>query len=255
MDAGPGAGVHESPGMVPPVRKEGPAPQGHDLNREEVPWLALLPVLATFGYHLLPRSARDVTAVQFVPQLVAYFALACWAQLNIRPLGRLGLDYAKLGEGWRTGSVIGLLLGLLNLAVILWLVPRLGRDVTFLRETPHAKVPLWVMVPWFIGLIALFVEINFRGFLLGRLLLVARGCCPARAQELGTALAWILSAVTFAFDPFLVATFQHLHWIALWDGLVWGAVWIRRRNLYISIVAHAVEVIILYSVVRAWLEH
>ena len=60
-----------------------------------------------------------------------------------------------------------------------------------------------------------------------------------------------MSALLFAFDPFLVATFQHLHWVAVWDGLVWGALWVMLRNLYATIVAHAVEVIVLYGVMRA----
>jgi thiamine transporter ThiT len=63
-------------------------------------------------------------------------------------------------------------------------------------------------------------------------------------------LALITSAVAFSFDPFMVATFQHLHWIAIWDGLVWGAVRLKTNNLYIPIVAHAVEVMVMYSAVR-----
>ena len=225
-----------------------------DLEPEQVPWLALLPVLATVTVYLMPLSARRVALVQFVPQLVAYFALTCWAQLNTNPVRRLGLETYKLREGWRTGLLVGMLLGATNVCVILFIVPHLGRDITFLQDTPHAKIPRWLMLPWLIGVIAVFVEVNFRGFLLGRLLPLARGICPARAQELGVLLALLTSATMFAFDPFLVATFKHLHWIALWDGLVWGVIWIRRRNLYIPIVAHAVEVVILYSVVRAWLE-
>jgi thiamine transporter ThiT len=64
------------------------------------------------------------------------------------------------------------------------------------------------------------------------------------------ALALIASALIFAFDPFMVNTFQHLHWIAVWDGLIWGIIWLRTRNLYITIVAHAVEVIVMYSSVK-----
>jgi membrane protease YdiL (CAAX protease family) len=48
----------------------------------------------------------------------------------------------------------------------------------------------------------------------------------------------------------MVNTFQHLHWIAVWDGLVWGAMWVRTRNLFITIIAHAVEVILMYCAVR-----
>ena len=52
----------------------------------------------------------------------------------------------------------------------------------------------------------------------------------------------------------MVNTFQHLHWIALWDGLIWGIIWLRTQNLYITIVAHAAEVTIMYLAVRAALE-
>ena len=48
----------------------------------------------------------------------------------------------------------------------------------------------------------------------------------------------------------MVNTFHHLHWIALWDGLIWGIIYLRTRNLYITIIAHAVEVIVMYSAVR-----
>jgi membrane protease YdiL (CAAX protease family) len=60
----------------------------------------------------------------------------------------------------------------------------------------------------------------------------------------------LTSALVFAFDPFMVNTFKQVHWIALLDGLVWAVLWIRTRNLYATIVAHAIEVIIVYSAVR-----
>lgn len=221
---------------------------------EQAAWIGLLPVLATFCYYLLPRSLRQLAVVQFVPQLVAYTSFIWWAQRNGSIVARLGLERDKLSEGLEQGSRIGLVLGLLNVAVVLWLIPRLGRDISFLQHTPHAQIPIWLMLPWFIVAIAVFVEVNFRGFQLGRLLRLARSVCPTRAQELATPLALLLSATTFAFDPFMVATFQYLHWIALWDGLIWGTIWLRRRNLYTTIVAHAVEVVLLYSVVRYWLE-
>ncbi len=59
------------------------------------------------------------------------------------------------------------------------------------------------------------------------------------------------SALVFAFDPFLVATFKHLHWIAVWDSLVWGLIWVRLRNLYAVIIAHTIEVILMYLVVKS----
>ncbi|MDH4195113.1 MAG: hypothetical protein OEV70_13300, partial [Nitrospirota bacterium] len=62
-----------------------------------------------------------------------------------------------------------------------------------------------------------------------------------------------ISALTFSFDPFMVTTFRHLHWIAVWDGLIWGWMRIRMNNLYAVIFAHAIEVIILYLIMRATL--
>src|SRR5690606_11152084 len=116
-------------------------------------------------------------------------------------------------------------------------VPALGMDVGFISHTPHAQVPFWIMVPWFIIFIAMAVELNFRGFLLGRLLMcfgyTYHVNCSAACRFLMQALLPLgLSALTFAFDPFLVSTFRHLHWIAVWDGLVWGWIWMRMHNLY-----------------------
>ena len=134
--------------------------------------------------------------------------------------------------------------------MILSAYPYLGYDISFLKTTLHGRLPLLVMVPWFICGIALLVELNFRGFLLGRLAaLESRLWRSGLAQRLSP-LALITCALVFAFDPFMVNTFQHLHWIALWDGLIWGIIWLRTRNLYITIVAHAVEVIVMYSAVR-----
>ena len=48
----------------------------------------------------------------------------------------------------------------------------------------------------------------------------------------------------------MVATFRNLHWIAVWDGMIWGAIWVRFRNLYAPIVAHSVEVMIMYSILK-----
>jgi membrane protease YdiL (CAAX protease family) len=106
------------------------------------------------------------------------------------------------------------------------------------------------MVPWVICGIALFVELNFRGFLLGRLAELESHWRGVDSSRRLAPLALAVSAFTFAFDPFLVNTFQHLHWIALWDGLIWGSIWLRTRNLYIAIVAHAIEVMVMYSAVR-----
>ena len=202
--------------------------------------LALLPLVATLLYYVSPADLRQEPLYQFLPQVCAYAALLTWSRMNGTPAGRLGLMPTLIPQGLRWGTATGLVLGTVNLLVILYLVPLLGEDSRFLIDTPHAKIPLLLMVPWFILFIATMVELNFRGFLLGRL----------QALGLPVPLAVPISAVLFAFDPFLVATFRHLHWIAIWDGLVWGVLHCRQHNLYTPIIAHAVEVILLYVVMR-----
>ncbi len=213
--------------------------------------LALLPLAATAGYYALPVSLQDATAIQFAPQVIAYLALARWAAHNDGVVDRLGLSPRGLPQGLRSGLLTGLLLGGLNTAVILILTPALGYDIAFLNTTPHAQLPFLVMVPWFICAIAWFVEVNFRGFLLGRLAVLESRCLKNPFAARHSPLALLLSALTFACDPFMVSTFRHLHWIAVWDGLVWGLLWLHTRNLYLTIVAHAVEVIVMYCAVRS----
>jgi len=224
--------------------RPGEAPSTHAAQAiEQGAALGLLPIAATILFYVSPTALRQQSSYQFFPQLCAYAAFIAWSRLNAPVVQRLGLTPSLLPQGLRWGLVTGLALGTINVLFILALVPLLGGDYRFLAETPHAKIPVWLMVPWFILCIAVMVESNFRGFLLGRLLALG---LPASA-------AVLTSALLFAFDPFLVATFQHLHWIAVWDGLVWGTLWVRLRNLYAPIVAHAMEVIVLYVVMRAML--
>ena len=206
-------------------------------------------MLSTGLYHGLPLPLQESLVVQFLPQALAYLCLTAWAIQNDRPWHKLGLATQAIGQGLRWGIVTGSLLGGLNVSVILYLVPLLGGDIAFLRQTPHAQAPLAVMLPWFILFIACLVELNFRGFLLGRLLalIVSR---PGPLQAASPFVAVGLSALTFSFDPFMVATFKHLHWIAVWDGLVWGMIWLRLRNLYATIAAHAIEVLVMYAVLK-----
>ena len=212
--------------------------------------LALLPIGATVGYYALPESLHSQLYIQFIPQLLAYAALGLWASRTSQVLGQLGLKQEKLWDGVRWGTTTGLVLGSLNTVVILLVYPSLGYDITFLKQTPHGQLPFFVMVPWFTCVIALCVEVNFRGFLLGRLAELEGHWIRENASRRLTPLALLASTFTFAFDPFMVSTFQHLHWIALWDGLIWGIIWLRTRNLWTTIVAHAVEVMILYSAVK-----
>lgn len=213
--------------------------------------LALLPIAATVAFYLLPASWQERPLAQFAPQLLAYLSLALWATHN-RPLfPLLGLRPRGRRSGLRWGLVIGLSLGGLNTMLILNAMPAMGFDITFLKDTPHARIPLLLMLPWVICGIALFVEVNFRGFLLGRLTLLESHLWQSPRLRRLSPLALITSAIAFSFDPFMVATFHYLHWIAVWDGLVWGAVRLKTGNLYIPIVAHAVEVMVMYSAVRA----
>jgi len=213
--------------------------------------LALLPIATTLVFYARPASLQEQPLVQFAPQLIAYLALGLWASRNRNIVSRLGLEKEKIGNGLCWGLVTGLLLGGLNTFMILSVYPHLGYDIRFLTATPHAQLPLLVMVPWFICGIALFVELNFRGFVLGRLAALESGLWKSCVASRLSPLALLTSAVVFAFDPFMVNTFQHLHWIALWDGLIWGIIWLTTKNLYVTIVAHAVEVLVMYGAIRA----
>jgi membrane protease YdiL (CAAX protease family) len=230
-----------------------PEPGLHATPAQAEEWgaaLALLPTAATLGFYALPASLQEQTLVQFAPQILAYLALGLWATHNRDIVSRLGLEQGKVRDGLRWGLLTGLLLGCVNTFVILSAYPNLGYDISFLKTTLHGRLPLLVMVPWFICGIAFLVELNFRGFLLGRLAALESGLWGSGLAHRLSSLAVITCALIFAFDPFMVNTFQHLHWIALWDGLIWGIIYLRTRNLYITIVAHAVEVIVMYSAVR-----
>ncbi len=221
-----------------------------DLEAEHLPAVVLAPALATGLFYALPPDLQASTLIQFLPQFLAYVGLAVWTSRNQGIMERLGLKHEQWWQGVRWGLGVGFVLGLCNSWVILHLVRGLGADIRFLEHTAHAKVPFELMLPWVIVLIAAFVELNFRGFQLGRWLALSRQLRVPRSGRAAPALAVGTTALVFAFDPFLVTTFKHLHWIAIWDALVWGALWLRLRNLYATIVAHAVEVMIVYSAVR-----
>ncbi len=226
-------------------------------DSERTAGLAFLPIATTIGYYFLPLNWQLSLPILFLPQISAYLALGLWVSFNVDRVAKLGLEFQKIAPGIQWGTVTGILLGCLNSSVILYIIPAYGGDITFLRDTPHAQLPFWVMVPWFILFIACAVELNFRGFLLGRLLVYCSTIVNHRPlpsptlPKIGILLSLLLSAFTFSFDPFMVATFGFLHWIAVWDGLIWGWMWIRLTNLYAVIIAHAVEVVILYLTVRA----
>ena len=227
-----------------------PATRTPDPQPERLAGLAVLPVLTTGLYYALPPRLQHQPVILFLPQILAYMGLAVWATQNSRIPERLGLKLHQLRQGLRWGAATGLILGLLNVSVILRVVPWLGGDIQFLRETPHAQVPVALMLPWTILLIAVAIELNFRGFLLGRWLALCETSWLGHRTWVGPGLAVGVTATAFAFDPFMVVTFKHLHWIAMWDGIVWGMIWLRLRNLWATIVAHAVEVMVMYAVLK-----
>ncbi len=223
-------------------------------SHERASWLALIPICLTGFFYLLPSSHQQNPLLQFLPQLSGYGALAVWWKYNDHALTSLGLSRGRLNRGLLWGLCTGCVLGVVNTTVILWAVPTLGGEITFLLDTPHAKVPMLVMIPWLTVVIAAGVELHFRGFLLGRLESACRQWIPESCVgglPLCSLAAMLMSALAFAWDPFMVMTFRHLHWIAVWDGLLWAAIFLRWRNLLAVIVAHAVEVIIMYLSIKA----
>jgi len=96
------------------------------------------------------------------------------------------------------GLITGLLLGCLNTFVILSVYPHLGYDINFLKITPMAD-SLLSHGPLVHLYHAFFVELNFRGFLLGRLAALESGS----GTRLPTPLAFgsHRQSLIFAFDP------------------------------------------------------
>jgi len=120
--------------------------------------LALLPIGATLGYYALPPSLQAQLLVQCTPQLLSYLAMGIWASGTSEIAKHLGLERTKFINGMKWGLLTGLILGCLNTFMILSLYPSLGYDITFLKQTPHGRLPALLMVPWFICCIAFFVE-------------------------------------------------------------------------------------------------
>ena len=127
--------------------------------------LVLLPLTATILFYSSPTTLQQHSLFQFFPQACAYAAFIAWSTINGSVARRIGLARPLVPQGLRWGLFTGLTLGLINVLVILYLVPILWGDYRFLADTPHAKIPLLIMVPWFILLIATMVELNFRGCL------------------------------------------------------------------------------------------
>lgn len=213
-------------------------------QKERWSGLSIFPAVLTVTYPLWSPSAYDSLWPTLIPQISAYACLALWCAANDRRLDRLFLVSHHLKKSLLLGGLVGILTGLINLWVIVKLTPWLGYSYDFLRDTPHARMPLAFMVPWGIVLIAVFVEINFRGFMMGRFMAMTEN------RPYGIAVAVILSAIVFSRDPFMVAVFRGYHWLALTDGLIWGGLLFWARNLSSTVTAHSVEVILVYSILR-----
>jgi membrane protease YdiL (CAAX protease family) len=182
----------------------------------------------------------------FTPILLTLLCLICWWRWNGGSLHQLRLRKEGVGEAVRVGAVAGAALALFNLFVILKLTIWLGYSYDFLQLTPHADLPFWLMFPFGILIIAFIIEVLFRGWMLGRLWVLMENIRG------GAALSIFLSALFFSFDPFMVIYFKGYHWLALSDGLVWGGLLFKTRNLASTIAAHTVEVWIIYFILKTF---
>ena len=208
--------------------------------------LVILPAVLAMAYPLWSSLFRESLWLAMVPQAAAYCCLAAWLTINDRRLDRLYLRPFRFKQQIFPGAVVGLITAGFNLWVIVKLTPWMGYRFDFLRETPHAQMPFALMVPWGIFLIALLVELNFRGFLLGRLITLFGTRWYAKG------LAVLISAWVFSWDPFMVTVFRGYHWLAFSDGLIWGVLLLWTRSLYSTITAHTIEVILVYSILRVF---
>ncbi len=228
-----------------------------------VDWLLLLPIgamLAVWAVDLSPVGAQLLAwgasgsgpwwvarSVQLFPLMVAVAAVVGWLSMNRWDWPNLGVSAVG---GWRwvmSGAAVGLGLALANFVVITVLVPAWGGSYATLYDTPHARIAWWVMLFVVVPLVAVVVELVFRGFVLGRLL--AR--LPA-----GILWPWIAivgAAFFFAWDPFLVMSFRQFHWLGWSDGIVWGYLFYRSGTIVAPMAAHGVEVTVLYSIFKWWL--
>lgn len=208
-------------------------------------WPLLFPLTATGFYYTFLFPSPQLLHV-FIPLIISFIALCVWIRLNPKRLEELYLRKKGLKGAVSKGAAVGIVLGLLNLFIIVKLSSWLGYSNEFLRKTPHAVLPVWVMFPLGIVFISALVEILFRGWILGRFLSLfddtRRGVC----------CAVLVSALYFSFDPFMVIYFKGYHWLALTDGVVWGGLLHKTNNLFSSISAHTVEVWIVYLALKVF---
>lgn len=216
--------------------KEGPEPFS---------WRLLVPCGSILIYFLFFYPASHLLLV-FTPLILALFALICWWRWDHGSFSRLYLRKEGLKEALLLGAAAGVGLALFNLFVILKLTVWLGYSYDFLQLTPHAHLPISLMLPFGILAIGFIIEVLFRGWILGRLWALMKNIRG------GTYLSIFLSALIFSFDPFMVVYFKGYHWLALSDGIVWGGLLLKTQNLGSTIAAHTVEVWIVYSILKVF---
>ena len=170
--------------------------------------LALLPLTATFPYYALPLELRQPPSISSFLNSVPMPPSLTWrAASTIPPPGGLTHRQSRSARpplgAYLPGQVPARSITRRSL------VPSWRLSIS----RPHAPCPNSplrhgaVVHPFFIDLRRV-----------GTLWIFWGGCWPGTPAS----IAVPVSAPLFVFDPFLVATFQHLHWIAVWDGLVWG---------------------------------
>lgn len=204
-------------------------------------WLVFIPIIANILYYIFPEKQTNMILL-FLPQLLSYIMMAFWSWINGGKCPMINLHNYKLPLIY--GVLAGLFTGITNLFFILKITGWLGQGYEFLRETPHARISPFLMMPLGIILISAFVEINFRGFIMDRLLSIFG---KARA---GAYAAIILSAIIFSYDPFMLHYFKIFHWLALFDGIIWGYLFYRTGNILNPIISHSICVIIVYTVLK-----
>jgi membrane protease YdiL (CAAX protease family) len=207
--------------------------------------LYLSPVGAhLIGWGALPGPARwQSWGLQLLPLAVAIAVTVRWLAANRWDWTNLGLRPMSLR--WMAGAaLVGLTLAVVNTTVMSVVVPAWGGSYGVLYDSPHAQAVWWVMLFAIVPAVAVVVEVCFRGFLLGRLLV----WLPAGGW--GRWGAILVAAWLFAWDPFLVFSFREFHWLGLTDGIVWGYLFVRSGSLLAPMLAHGVEVGLLYGCFR-----